>query len=546
MKLKRIISFALSLCMLLTIAQFPVMAATTGTTADGLEYSIENNAVTITGYTGTAIDVIIPSTIESYPVTSIGEMAFYGCSNLESVTIPTSVTSIGTYAFEACSSLANITIPNSITKIGSMAFKYCTSLTSITIPDSVTSIGSAAFANCRYLTSITISDSVTSIEMSTFNDCCRLTSINIPDGVTKIGNGAFYNCLSLTNITIPDTVTSIDNRAFNQCKLLADVYYNGTKAQKESISIGSSNSYLTDATWHYVLCDSGHTYDNDCDTECNVCEEIREVSNHVYDNACDADCNICGATRTTTHKYDNACDASCNECGTTRTVGGHVYDNETDTTCNECGDTREVATPDINAPTFVAESKTVKIGDTFTVDISIKNNSGIVGLRTYIGYDANVLELVSAAAGDDFADTSFGPTTKNPISILWDDSLASSNNTSNGVVATLTFKVKEGVTACNTEITLTYNADDVYDFNWDNVEFGVENGTITVIEYISGDVNGDGNINNKDLGVLRRWLNDWDVEIDELAADVNRDGNVNNKDLGILRRYLNDWDVELK
>ena len=67
-----------------------------------------------------------------------------------------------------------------------------------------------------------------------------------------------------------------------------------------------------------------------------------------------------------------------------------------------------------------------------------------------------------------------------------------------------------------------------------------------VKQYISGDVNGDGNVNNKDLGVLRRWLNDWDVAIDELAADVNRDGNVNNKDLGILRRYLNDWDVELK
>lgn len=67
-----------------------------------------------------------------------------------------------------------------------------------------------------------------------------------------------------------------------------------------------------------------------------------------------------------------------------------------------------------------------------------------------------------------------------------------------------------------------------------------------VVTYISGDVNGDGEVNNKDLGVLRRWLNDWDVTIDELASDVNRDGDVNNKDLGILRRYLNDWDVELK
>lgn len=64
--------------------------------------------------------------------------------------------------------------------------------------------------------------------------------------------------------------------------------------------------------------------------------------------------------------------------------------------------------------------------------------------------------------------------------------------------------------------------------------------------YVPGDVNCDGAVNNKDLGVLRRYLNDWDVEIEELASDVNADGSVNNKDLGLLRRYLNDWDVELK
>ena len=85
---------------------------------------------------------------------------------------------------------------------------------------------------------------------------------------------------------------------------------------------------------------------------------------------------------------------------------------------------------------------------------------------------------------------------------------------------------------------------------WDKEVTACEGDTVYVAlfekQYVSGDVNGDGVVNNKDLGVLRRFLNDWDVEIDELASDVNRDGMVNNKDLGILRRYLNDWDVELK
>ena len=86
-----------------------------------------------------------------------------------------------------------------------------------------------------------------------------------------------------------------------------------------------------------------HTYDNDCDSECNQCGATREVSEHVYDNACDTTCNICDAVREVSdHQYDNACDAGCNECGYERTPAEHVYDDKYDTDCNVCGETREV------------------------------------------------------------------------------------------------------------------------------------------------------------------------------------------------------------
>ena len=60
-----------------------------------------------------------------------------------------------------------------------------------------------------------------------------------------------------------------------------------------------------------------------------------------------------------------------------------------------------------------------------------------------------------------------------------------------------------------------------------------------------GDLNGDGRINNRDLGLMQQYLNEWDVSVNTDAADTYYDGKLNNRDLAVLQRYLNGWDVNL-
>ena len=191
--------------------------------AADFEYTIAYGTCTITKYTGSAAEVVIPETIKGVPVTVIGNSAFKGCGALTSVRIPDGVTRIGDSAFYECTGLTSISIPNSVTSIGYSAFYGCSSLTSISIPDSVTSIGYFTFYGCSSLTNISIPDGVTSIMGSAFEGCVGLTNISIPDSVTWIGGSAFEGCVGLTNITIPDGVTSIGDSAFYGCTGLMSI-----------------------------------------------------------------------------------------------------------------------------------------------------------------------------------------------------------------------------------------------------------------------------------------------------------------------------------
>ena len=184
---------------------------------------LDDGTIEITGYNGSAENVVIPAEIDGKSVTRIGESAFSFCSNLTSIESPDSVTSIGSEAFNYCENLINVTLSDSLISIGNDAFFNCKSLSGVKIPGSVTSIGSEAFKYCEKLTDVVIPDSVTSLSDSVFGGCTNLTSVKLPNGLKYIGGFIFYGCINLINVTIPDGVTSIGEGAFDGCGSLKSI-----------------------------------------------------------------------------------------------------------------------------------------------------------------------------------------------------------------------------------------------------------------------------------------------------------------------------------
>ncbi len=192
---------------------------------------LSDNTIEITEYKGSDIDIVIPSTIDGYTVSSIGYSAMGQNKTVKSIYISDGITNIGNFAFTGCSSLETIRLPEGITELGMAVFSNCESVKSLSFPPSLTTIGTMTFNGCNSLETVIIPPTITSIGKAAFNYCKSLKRVVLPNTNINIADNAFYNNRQLESVLILENVTTIAANAFQSCPNLTIYGFGGSPAQ---------------------------------------------------------------------------------------------------------------------------------------------------------------------------------------------------------------------------------------------------------------------------------------------------------------------------
>ncbi|MEE0883757.1 MAG: leucine-rich repeat domain-containing protein [Faecalimonas sp.] len=180
-------------------------------------------------------------------ITNIGDLAFYGCTSLQSISFPETVVKIGDMAFAGCTNLARVTLQDGLKSIGANAFSRCESLRTVRLPDGLLNIGYQAFYRCSSLSTIRIPVTTTNLSESIFAYCDNLMQVVIESPIAKLPEWTFYGCTSLTSVSLPSSVQNIGEYAFHDCDSLKNAYHDGTDEEREQIS-NQIQSQLPDFT----------------------------------------------------------------------------------------------------------------------------------------------------------------------------------------------------------------------------------------------------------------------------------------------------------
>ena len=188
-------------------------------------------------------------------VTSIAAGSFSNVEGLKTVIIPYTVKTIEKDAFRNNSSLETVIMQEKVNEdgtiegvesIGESAFWACSNLQTVQMANSITSVGSTLFYNDANLKNVNLPRNLKIISSYMFDGCKKLANIEIPEGVTEIQNSAFSGCTSLTEIKIPKSVISIDSTAFTYCQKLTniDISENKNFSFTNGILLGNNNTEM--------------------------------------------------------------------------------------------------------------------------------------------------------------------------------------------------------------------------------------------------------------------------------------------------------------
>lgn len=213
---------------------------TDATDNSAFTYVNHGDSIEITGFDNSVSDVVIPSEIEGLPVTAISVGAFY-LSTITSIEVPDSVTSIGEMAFLGCTSLKSVKLSTGVAKIDKNAFGSCSALQEIQVAKD-----NPNFSSLNGVLYSKKQDTLV-IYPAAKTDAAYI----IPSGVTSVAMYAFSENPYLETLTIPNSLIKVGDSAFYNCKNLRAVSYNGTEEEWNQITIGLLNEKLTGATIQY-------------------------------------------------------------------------------------------------------------------------------------------------------------------------------------------------------------------------------------------------------------------------------------------------------
>jgi len=130
-------------------------------------------------------------------------------------------------------------------------------------------------------------------------------------------------------------------------------------------------------------------------------------------------------------------------------------------------------------PQFRVSNKEAKRGSTVEVTVALKNNPGIASIILSLTYDTDALTLTEVVYNTAIGGQTVQPQNMNsPVKLYWINGFADAEG--DFVLVTLKFTVNSNAALGDHDITLSYNADDIYDISETNLPFEIVNGKITV------------------------------------------------------------------